>query len=156
MNINSCTIVGRISLAPVGRKSANGSEFTVLNLVVNYTGNDGVEHPTYVKCLSFGKQGAACLQWLEVGQTVAVEGRLSSSREVINGQAIWSVCVIANRVEFGPKSKASSAQPTTGDSFELDVEPEVVAPTPAKAKAKAKAKAVVTPTIAAPAAKGIV
>lgn len=74
-NINSITLVGRLTAEPLLRQLPDGRSVCDLRLAVN----DQRERPLFIDVSTFGPGADACAEHLSKGRQVGVVGRLSYS-----------------------------------------------------------------------------
>ena len=114
---NSLVLVGRLT-RPATLKY-NGDKPRA-NFTLAVDGN-GTGNTSYVPITCFGKTAEAVHEYTDKGHLVSVEGRISSGKYVNDaGETVYTLDVIANRVEFLKAPKSAS---TTPDNVEAD-EPE--------------------------------
>jgi single-strand DNA-binding protein len=98
-NINSVTLVGRLTAEPTLRELADGKPVCELRLAVN----DEQARPMFIDVCTFGPGAEACAEYLSKGRQVGVVGRLSY-REWEKDGAKRSKHEVVGRVYFGGKS----------------------------------------------------
>jgi single-strand DNA-binding protein len=107
MNINSCTVSGRLTADSELRQSGSGTSFCNFRIAVNDRRTDDV---MYLNVVSFGKQAEALSKILVKGCLVGVSGKLKIDTYEKDGVKRDSVSIIANDVELGPKKSGSSEE----------------------------------------------
>ena len=101
--MNTLQLTGRLTRdANLTEGSTDRAFFT---LAIDRPGSDGGTDFIGVTC--FGPTARAVSEHIGRGHLVAIQGRLRSSRFEREGETIHSLDVIANRVEFLARPKAS-------------------------------------------------
>lgn len=132
MFINKAIIVGNLTRDPEKKSLPSGDSVTSFSLATNRVWKDKSgatqEAVDYHNIVVFGRQADTCAQYLKKGQSVAIEGRISTrSWDDKDGKKNYRTEIIADRVQFGPKpgaggaqsaaeAQAQSASPSTSDS----------------------------------------
>jgi single-strand DNA-binding protein len=98
-NINSVTLVGRLTAEPTLRELPDGKPVCELRLAVN----DEHEQPMFIDVATFGPSATACAEHLGKGRQVGVVGRLSY-REWEKDGVKRSKHQVVGRIYFGGKS----------------------------------------------------
>jgi single-strand DNA-binding protein len=109
-NINSVTLVGRLTAEPTLRELPDGKPVCELRLAVN----DVREQPMFIDVCTFGAGAEACAEYLAKGRQVGVVGRLSY-REWEKDGAKRSKHEVVGRILFGGKSDDVPAEGGEGD-----------------------------------------
>jgi single-strand DNA-binding protein len=99
-NINSVTLVGRLTAEPKLRELPGGKPVCELRLAVN----DEAEKPMFIDVCTFGPSATACAEHLAKGRQVGVVGRLSYREWEGKDGAKRSKHEVVGRVLFGGKS----------------------------------------------------
>ncbi len=109
MNLNKVIIAGRLTRDPEGKALPSGMTVTSFSVATSrsYTNRDGArqEEVEYHNVVVFGKQADACAQFLKKGQIVGLSGRLQTRSWEKDGTKQYRTEVIADQVEFGPRSE---------------------------------------------------
>ncbi len=127
MFLNKAIIIGNLTRDPEVRAMPSGQKVTSMSIATNrvWKDKDGnkQEGTEYHNIVVFGKQAESCGQYLKKGQTVLVEGRMQTrSWDAADGTKKYKTEVVADRVQFGPKSagysggSASSSAPASNPS----------------------------------------
>lgn len=126
MNLNSVTIAGRLTKNPELKALPSGQNVCNFSLATSktYKDKDGnqQESTEYHNIVVFGKQAENCAKYLLKGQLALVEGELSTRSWEKDGTKHYRTEIVAQRVQFGPKSGsqgnsgASSGSVDTEDS----------------------------------------
>ncbi len=117
MYLNKAMIYGNLTRDPELKALPSGMNVCSFSLATNriYNDRDGnrQEAADYHNIVVFGKQAENCAKYLTKGNGAYVEGRLQTRSWDKDGQKQYRTEVIADRVQFGPKSGGASA-PTGG------------------------------------------
>ena len=108
MYLNKAMIFGNLTRDPELRALPNGTQVCSFSLATNrvYNDRDGnrQESTDYHNIAVFGKQAENCSKYLNKGNSAYVEGRLQTRSWEKDGQKHYRTEIIADRVQFGPKS----------------------------------------------------
>ena len=106
MNLNSVTIVGRITRKPELKTTQSGIKVTSFSIATSEKYKDKEEKTEFHNIVAFGKTAEIIEQWVEKGQLLLVEGKLStSSWEDKAGNKKYKTDIICEKFQFGPKAK---------------------------------------------------
>lgn len=112
MYLNKAMIFGNLTRDPELKALPSGMNVCSFSLATNrvYNDRDGKrqENTDYHNITVFGKQAENCAKYLNKGNSAYVEGRLQTRSWEKDGQKHYRTEVIADRVQFGPKSSGSS------------------------------------------------
>lgn len=121
MDYNRIILLGRLTRDPDLKYTDEGVPFCKFRIAVNPRGRGARESskPLFLEVLVWKGNAEACREHLTKGQQVLVDGSLQS-REWTNEaqEKVVILQVFAERIEFGPKSKAQTEQkvdPETGE-----------------------------------------
>ena len=123
-SVNKVFLMGNLTRDPELRYTPNGAAVANLGLAVNRkykAGDEWKEEVCFVDITVWGKQGENCVEYLNKGSPVFVEGRLQfRSWETDDGQKRSKLDVVANNVQFlgrpaGGKAGADMDAPEAGD-----------------------------------------
>lgn len=118
MDYNKIIQVGRLTRDPELKFTAEGDAFCKFRIAVNPRKNGAAQSskPLFLEVLVWKKNAEACREHLTKGQTVLVDGSLQS-REWTDSENVKRAIlqIFAERVEFGPKSKAQTETPPDTD-----------------------------------------
>ena len=113
--MNSVSLIGRLTRDPERRVIPNkGTEVSVMRLAVERPG----EGADYVTVTAFGKLAQSCNGYLKKGRQVALQGRLSHSEWVKDGQRHERLEVVAAAVTFLGQRPTEQAQPEAAPAEE--------------------------------------
>ncbi|HEY4522306.1 MAG TPA: single-stranded DNA-binding protein [Candidatus Paceibacterota bacterium] len=123
MYINKALVFGNITRDPELRALPSGMNVCNFSVATNrtYKDRDGKkqEQTDFHNIVVFGRQADTVAQYLKKGSSVYVEGRMQTRSWEQNGEKKYRTEVIADRVQFGPKSSGSG-----GGTARKDAEPE--------------------------------
>ena len=106
-------IYGNLTRDPEMKALPSGMQVCSMSIATNrvYTDRDGKkqENTDYHNVVVFGKQAETSAKWLTKGSGVYVEGRLQTRSWDKDGQKQYRTEIVADRVQFGPKSGGSTA-----------------------------------------------
>jgi single-strand DNA-binding protein len=129
MFLNKVFIFGNLTRDPERKSLPSGMAVVSLGVATNrvYVSNgqkqEEVEFHTVV---SFGKQAEVIAQYLKKGSSILVEGRIKTRNWQDNaGQKHYKTEIIADRVQFGPKSSGQTTPFQAGQSQSIQQEPEI-------------------------------
>ncbi|MBA4307008.1 MAG: single-stranded DNA-binding protein [Sphingopyxis sp.] len=113
MNVNSVTIVGRLTRDPELKALPSGQQVASLSIATSrvYNDKDGKrqEASEYHNIVVFGKTAENCGRFLVKGQMVMVQGRLQTRSWDKDGTKQYRTEVVADQVQFGPKAEGHTA-----------------------------------------------
>lgn len=117
MYLNKAMIYGNLTRDPELKALPSGMSVCSMSIATNrvYNDRDGnkQEQADYHNVVVFGKQAENCSKYLSKGNGVYVEGRLQTRSWEKDGQKQYRTEVVADRVQFGPKSGGAGA-PSAG------------------------------------------
>lgn len=126
MDLNKVLLMGRLTRDLEIRYVGGGGGTAVcdLPLAVNhrYRRQDGeqIEETCYIDVTVWGKQAESCNQYLNKGSAVFVEGRLKLETWETDGQKRSKHKVIADRVQFMPRSQGGGGGGSGGGGEAVD------------------------------------
>lgn len=133
MNVNSVTIVGRLTRDPELKALPSGQNVCNFSLATSETyEKDGEKKETseFHNIVVYGKQAENCAKYLLKGQLAAVEGKLATRSWEKDDVKHYRTEVVAQRVQFGAKSggestTAATSAPVAAPEFpEEEINPE--------------------------------
>ncbi len=114
MNLNLVQVCGRITRDPEMITTPNGTTIAKFSVASNRVWNDknsGQKHEEveFHNIVSFGKQAETISQYFNKGDEIYIQGRLKTSswEDKQSGQKRYKTEIIADKFEFGQKSKAN-------------------------------------------------
>jgi len=135
MYLNKAIIVGNLTRDPEQKALPSGISVTSFSIATNrvWKDKDGnkKESADYHNIVVFGRQAETAGQYLKKGQSVMVEGRIQTrSWDDAKGEKKYRTEIVADRVQFGPKSAggASTSTPSANDEQPTPKEGEVEYP----------------------------
>lgn len=133
MYINKAMLFGNLTRDPELRALPNGNQVTNFSIATNrvYKDRDGnnQEQTDFHNVVVFGRQAETVAQYLKKGSSAFVEGRMQTRSwdDKESGKKQYRTEVVADRVQFGPRSGAAagaapaansdSQAPATDESF---------------------------------------
>lgn len=96
--MNTVNIIGRLT-KDVEVKYTSGTEPKAVARVPVAVNRDK-DHTDYIPVIIFGKQAENCEKFLNKGSKLAIEGRLQSGSYEKNGSKVYTLDVVAIRIEF--------------------------------------------------------
>lgn len=109
MNYNAVVLVGRVTAKPELKKTASSQNVTSFNLAVSrtWTDKDGQKQEVtdFFPCVFWGKLAQTISQFVEKGQVLLVEGRLTTREwEDKNKTRHKTIEIIGESFQFGQKA----------------------------------------------------
>lgn len=124
MYLNKAMIYGNLTRDPEMKALPSGMQVCSLSIATNrvYVDRDGKkqENTDYHNVVVFGKQAETSSKWLTKGSGVYVEGRLQTRSWDKDGQKQYRTEIVADRVQFGPKSSGGGVSAPTGNNPQDD------------------------------------
>ncbi|MEK7104326.1 MAG: single-stranded DNA-binding protein [Patescibacteria group bacterium] len=113
MFLNKAIIFGNLTRDPERKSLPSGMAVVSMGVATNRVYISNGQKQTEVEfhnVVAFGKQAEVIAQYLRKGSGVLVEGRIKTRNWQDNtGQKHYKTEIIADRVQFGPKSSSQSA-----------------------------------------------
>lgn len=116
--MNAVSIIGRLARDPETKYGASGTAVARMTVAVDRISKDG--GADFIPVKVFGKTAENCERFLRKGRQVGITGRIQTgSYEKKDGSKVYTVEVIADRVEFIGKAEAEEtpAQVDLPDDF---------------------------------------
>jgi len=115
MYINKALIFGNLTRDPELRSLPSGAKLCTFGIATNrrYKDKEGnwQEATEFHNIVVFGRQAETTSQYLSKGSSAFIEGRLQTrSWEGQDGQKKYRTEIVADRVQFGPKSGGGGGQ----------------------------------------------
>jgi single-strand DNA-binding protein len=124
MYLNKAMIYGNLTRDPEMKALPSGMQVCSLSIATNrvYVDRDGKkqENTDYHNVVVFGKQAETSAKWLAKGSGVYVEGRLQTRSWDKDGQKQYRTEIVADRVQFGPKSGSGGSPAPVGNNPQDD------------------------------------
>jgi single-strand DNA-binding protein len=130
MYLNKAMIYGNLTRDPELKALPSGMNVCSFAIATNrvYNDRDGKrqEAVDYHNVVVFGKQADICAKYLTKGNGAFVEGRLQTQSWEKDGQKQYRTEIVADRIQFGPKSGGSpSGDSSAGSSANTQKAPAV-------------------------------
>ncbi|HCC06382.1 TPA: single-stranded DNA-binding protein [Candidatus Nomurabacteria bacterium] len=115
MYLNKVFVYGNLTRDPEQKSLPNGTAVTNFSLATNriYKDAQGAkqEQVEYHNIVVFGRQAETSAQYLKKGQGVMIEGRIQTRSwdDKVSGEKKYRTEIIADSVQFGPKSVGAPA-----------------------------------------------
>jgi single-strand DNA-binding protein len=115
MYLNKAFVFGNLTRDPELRAMPNGMNVCNFSIATNrvFTGRDGKkqEQAEFHNIVVFGRQADVVNQYLKKGGSALVEGRIQTrSWEGKDGEKKYRTEIVADRVQFGPRSSGSGGR----------------------------------------------
>ena len=130
MYFNRAIVIGNLTRDPELRSLPSGVQVATLGIATNRVWKDknGVkqESADFHNVVVFGRQAETTAQYLRKGSNVLVEGRMQTrSWEGADGQKKYRTEIVADRVQFGPRSGGAgpTSQPTSSKTEDQPAPP---------------------------------
>ena len=129
MYLNKALLIGNLTRDPELKSLPSGTQVTTFSIATNrvYKDKDGnkQEQADFHNIVVFGRQAETTAQYLKKGNMALIEGRIQTrSWEGDDGKKNYRTEIVADRIQFGPKSAgsggASRASTKTGDKEKVD------------------------------------
>lgn len=121
-SVNKVFLLGNLTRDPELRYTPSGAGVASFGLAVNRrykAGNENKEEVCFVDITVWGKQGENCVEYLNKGSQVFIEGRLQfRSWETDDGQKRNKLDVVANNVQFLGKPGGGGGGGRSMDGYE--------------------------------------
>lgn len=120
MYLNKAMIFGNLTRDPELKSLPSGMQVCSFGLATNrvYNDRDGKrqEQTEYHNITVFGKQAENTAKYLTKGSSAYVEGRLQTRSWEADGVKHYRTEIVADRVQFGPRSGGGAPQQDGGGS----------------------------------------
>jgi single-strand DNA-binding protein len=121
MYINKAMIYGNLTRDPELRSLPSGIKVATMSVATNrvYKDKQGArqESTDYHNVVVFGRQAETTSQYLKKGSGVYVEGRMQTrSWDDKEGQKKYRTEIVADTVQFGPRSGGGGGSESRGDT----------------------------------------
>lgn len=120
MYLNKAFIFGNLTRDPEMKSLPNGNKVTSFSLATNRVYKDAQgakqEQVEYHNVVVFGRQAETSAQYLKKGQGVLIEGRIQTRSwdDKTSGEKKYRTEIVADSVQFGPKSGGSAGPSVDG------------------------------------------
>ncbi len=134
MYLNKALVYGNLTRDPELRSLPSGTQVTTFSIATNrvWKDKDGAkqESPEFHNIVVFGRQAETPAQYLKKGSSALIEGRMQTRSWESDGVKKYRTEIVADRVQFGPRSGGSGASgtgasqsaPAKSDSPASDIE----------------------------------
>jgi single-strand DNA-binding protein len=120
MYLNKAMIFGNLTRDPELKSLPSGIQVCSFSIATNrvYNDRDGKrqEQADYHNVVVFGKQAENSAKYLTKGSSAYIEGRLQTRSWEADGVKHYRTEVVADRVQFGPRSGGPSDAPQNNQS----------------------------------------
>lgn len=124
MFINKALVYGNLTRDPEMKALPSGSNVTNFSIATNRTWNDKdgnkQEEAEFHNVVVFGKHAENVAKYLTKGSSAYVEGRLQTRSWEKDGQKMYRTEIVADTVQFGPKSGGGANSETYNEPVEDD------------------------------------
>ncbi|HJL55595.1 MAG TPA: single-stranded DNA-binding protein, partial [Candidatus Paceibacterota bacterium] len=132
--LNKALVYGNLTRDPELRSLPSGTQVTTFSIATNrvWKDKDGAkqESPEFHNIVVFGRQAETTAQYLKKGSSALIEGRMQTRSWESDGVKKYRTEIVADRVQFGPRSGGSGASgtgasqsaPAKSDSPASDIE----------------------------------
>ena len=112
--MNNVILIGRLTKAPELAYASGDMAICKFTLAIDRpVGAEKQKQTDFIRITVFGKQAENCDSFLEKGSQAAVSGSIQTgSYKNKDGATVYTIDVIANRVEFIGSRKSHPAEPT--------------------------------------------
>ena len=122
MYLNKAMIIGNLTRDPEMKALPSGMQVTSFSVATNRVWKDKAgakqESVDFHNIVVFGRQAETCAQYLKKGASVLVEGRIQTrSWDGADGKKNYRTEIVADRVQFGPRSQGGGGAPAAGGDF---------------------------------------
>ena len=112
MYFNRAIIIGNLTRDPELRSLPSGIQVATLSVATNRVWKDKngakQESTDYHNIVVFGRQAETTAQYLRKGASLLAEGRMQTrSWDDASGQKKYRTEIVADRIQFGPRSSAA-------------------------------------------------
>lgn len=120
MYLNKVYLYGNLTRDPEMKSLPSGAKVTQFSLATNRVYKDQAgarqEQTEYHNIVVFGRQAETSAQYLKKGQGVLIEGRIQTRSwdDKTTGEKKYRTEIIADAVQFGPKSGTGASEGFSG------------------------------------------
>ncbi len=114
--LNRVSLVGRLTRDLELKNSVNGKPFVAFTLAINNSFNN---QASFIPCFAWNKTAENMARYLKKGSLIALDGRLQTRSDNVNGQVTTIVQVIADIVSFLDSKGASAGTNIGGPSMPI-------------------------------------
>lgn len=123
MYLNKAFLFGNLTRDPEMKSLPNGNKVTSFSLATNRVYKDQAgnkqEQVEYHNIVVFGRQAETSAQYLKKGQGVMIEGRIQTRSwdDKTTGEKKYRTEIVADAVQFGPKSGGAPSGAVQGEGY---------------------------------------
>lgn len=122
MYLNKAMVFGNLTRDPELRSTPGGQQVCSFSIATNriYKKADGSkgEDAQFHNIVVWGRQAETCAQYLKKGSSAYIEGRLQTrSYDNKEGQKQYRTEIVAETVQFGPRSQGGGAPREEGSGY---------------------------------------
>jgi single-strand DNA-binding protein len=124
MYLNKAIVIGNLTRDPELKALPSGITVTSFSVATNRVWKDKngakQESADYHNIVVFGRQAEIANQYLRKGASVLVEGRMQTrSWDDASGKKNYRTEIIADRIQFGPRTGGASTVPSQAPSADM-------------------------------------
>lgn len=119
MNVNTVTIIGRLTRDPEMKALTSGSNVTSFSLATSrkYKKDEqDVEETEFHNCVAYGKPAELINQYMSKGALMLVQGRLKTQSWEKEGQKHYRTEIVVESFQFGPRPANPSSNGSGGST----------------------------------------
>ncbi|MBX4210795.1 single-stranded DNA-binding protein [Candidatus Parcubacteria bacterium] len=125
MYLNRAMVYGNLTRDPEVKSLPSGIQVATFSVATNrvWKDKDGgkKEQADFHNIVVFGRQAETSAQYLKKGSGVLVEGRMQTrSWDAADGQKKYRTEIVADRIQFGPRSGGSGGAGGGGSNYSAD------------------------------------
>ena len=120
--MNSVNIVARLTRNPESRTTTSDRSVCGMRVAIDRPRSDGAD---FVDVTAFGKLADVCMEYLEKGRQVAIEGRLHYSEWQADGAKRSKHELIAQQITFLSRGQQADAEEPELAAAGQETEPEL-------------------------------
>jgi len=125
MYLNKALVYGNLTRDPELKALPSGTHVTTFSVATNrvWKDKDGTkqESPEFHNIVVFGRQAETVAQYLKKGSSALIEGRMQTRSWESDGVKKYRTEIVADRVQFGPRSGGQGASNATVSTEGADV-----------------------------------
>lgn len=130
MYLNKAIIIGNLTRDPELKSLPSGMKVATFGVATNRVWKDKngakQESTDFHNIVVFGRQAETTSQYLKKGNSVLVEGRIQTRSwdDKTSGEKKYRTEIVADRIQFGPKSGGAGYTPSTSEGSSKQGTPE--------------------------------
>lgn len=118
--MNKVILIGRVGKEISIRSSATGLEYVTFSLAV-IDGYGDKKKTNWINCKAFGKTAENLNKYVNKGQQIAIEGKISTSSYEKDGKPIYTTDIIVNSFYFADSKKGDKQEAPEKAGTYIDV-----------------------------------